>query len=119
LLNPDPFSLLSEKLAMAEPQEADGAAAVAVVANKHQPVLPRKGAYSKHVQGLHKDQLAKLQTKSSQEIDLLEQIKSFVKAKAALEKSYAEGLLKISTSHLNHKLAAIPDIQKGEDEEVN
>jgi hypothetical protein len=105
---------------MAEPQEADGggAAAAAPEDKQQQPVLPRKGAYSKHVQALHKDQLAKLQAKSSQEIDLLEQIRSFVKAKASLEKSYAEGLLKISTSHLNHKLAAIPDIQKDDDEQV-
>ena len=33
--------------------------------------VPRKGAYSKHVQALHKDQLSKLQAKNGQEIDKL------------------------------------------------
>ena len=79
---------------------------------------PRKGAYSKHVQALHKDQITKLQAKNGQEIDLLEDIRTFMKQKAAIEKHYADALLKLSTSHLNHKLAAIPDIQKGEDEQV-
>jgi len=104
-----------------EMADEEGAATAATTSGstKQQPaLLPRKGAYSKHVQALHKDQMGKLQAKSNQEVDLLEQIRSFTKAKAALEKSYAEGLLKISTAHLNHKLAAIPDIQKGEDEQV-
>lgn len=80
---------------------------------------PRKGAYSKHVQALHKDQLLKLQAKHGQEIDLLEDIRTFTKHKIALEKSYADGLLKLSSSHLNHRLPTIPDIQKGENEQVS
>ena len=80
---------------------------------------PRKGAYSKHVQSLHKDQLSKLQSKASQEIDLLEDIRTFIKQKTALEKHFADGLLKLSNSHLNHKLAAVPDIQKGDDDQVS
>ncbi len=83
------------------------------------PVPPRKGAYSKHVQALHKDQLGRLQAKNSQEIDLLEQIRAFAKQKAALDKAHADGMLKLVTSQLNHKLAAIPDIQKGQDEQVS
>ncbi len=82
------------------------------------PALPRKGAYSKHVQALHKDQLGRLQAKNAQEIDLLEQIKGFMKQKAALDKHHADGMLKLTTSHLNHKLAGIPDLQKGQDEQV-
>jgi hypothetical protein len=83
-----------------------------------QPPPPRKGAYSKHVQNLHKDQLTKLQAKNVQEIDLLEDIRTFVKQKSSLEKHYAEALLKLTNSHLNHRLAAIPDIQKGEEDQV-
>ena len=79
---------------------------------------PRKGAYSKHVVNLHKDQLTKLQAKHAQEIDLLEDIRTFTKQKAALEKAYADGLLKLSTSYLNHKIATIPDVQKGENDQV-
>ncbi len=82
------------------------------------PTPPRKGAYSKHVQALHKDQLGRLQAKNSQEIDLLEQIRAFAKQKAALDKAHADGMVKLITSQVNHKLAAIPDIQKGQDDQV-
>ena len=81
-------------------------------------VPPRKGAYSKHVQSLHKDQYSKLQGKNTQEINLLEDIRSFAKQTAALEKHYADGLHKLCNSHLHHRLANIPDIEKGEDESV-
>ena len=80
---------------------------------------PRKGAYSKHVQQLNKDQLTKLQAKHSQEIQLLENIRTFMKQRSAIEKQYAESLLKLTTSYLNHKIANIPDIQHGEDAKVN
>ncbi len=100
---------------------ADGSAANAAAGSggggQPQP-LPRRGAYSKHIQSLHKDQLSKLQAKNSQEIDLLDQIKTFVRQKCAAEKAYAETMLKVSTNHLNHKMAAIPDVQKGQDEQV-
>ncbi len=82
---------------------------------------PRKGAYSKHVQALHKDQYQKLHTKHTQEVELLEDVKSFVKAKVAIEKHYADALLKLTTSHQHHKLAVIPDVQRGDQvsEEIN
>lgn len=83
------------------------------------PTPPRKGAYSKHVQALHKDQFGKLQGKNSQEINLLEDIRTFAKQKAAIEKHYADALLKLTHSHLNHRLTPIPDVQKGEDDQVN
>ncbi len=93
-------------------------AAASSSGNNPAPALPRKGAYSKHIQSLHKDQMSRLQAKNSQEIDLLEQIKSFAKQKAALDKSRADGMLKLCTAQLNHKLAAIPDIQKGDEDRV-
>ena len=36
---------------------------------------PRKGAYAKHVQNLHKDQFNAAQLKNSQELDLLDDIR--------------------------------------------
>ena len=36
---------------------------------------PRKGAYAKHVQNLHKDQFNSAQLKNSQELDLLDDIR--------------------------------------------
>ena len=79
---------------------------------------PRKGAYSKHVQQLNKEQLQKLQAKHAQEIELLENIRTFMKQKAAIEKQYADSLLKLSTSYLSHKIANVPDIQVTEDGKV-
>ena len=38
------------------------------------------------------------------EIDLVEDIRSFVKQKCSLDKSYAESLLKLSTNFQNRKL---------------
>ena len=51
---------------------------------------PRKGAYNKFVQNLHKEQFAKLQAKNQQELDLLDDIRNFMKQKVAIEKHYAE-----------------------------
>ena len=57
---------------------------------------------------LHKDQAAKLQAKNQQELDLLDDIRNFMKQKAALEKNYAEGLLKLSSVYGTKKIAALP-----------
>lgn len=70
---------------------------------------PRKGAYTKFVQNLHKEQFSKLQAKNQQELDLLDDIRNFMKQKAAIEKHYAEGLLKLSTVYGTKKIAAIED----------
>ena len=71
---------------------------------QHQPP-PRKGGYNKTVSTLHKDQLANIQAKNQQELDLLEDIKGFMKQKATLEKNYAEGLLKLSSVYGTKKIA--------------
>jgi len=60
------------------------------------PPPPRKGAYLKHVQNLHKDQYTSTQLKNSQEVDLLDDIIGYVKKRGAIEKHYAESLLKLS-----------------------
>ncbi len=60
---------------------------------------PRKGAFLKHVQNLHKDQYTSTQLKNSQEIDLLDDIMGYVKKRGAIEKQYAESLLKLSNNY--------------------
>ena len=74
---------------------------------QHPP--PRKGAFTKQVQNLQKEQFAKLQLKNQQEADLLDDIRNFVKQKASIEKHYADSMLKLSTSFLNKRIATIPD----------
>ena len=43
--------------------------------NMSAPPPPRKGAYAKHVQNLHKDQFNSAHIKNGQELDLLEDIR--------------------------------------------
>ena len=68
---------------------------------------PFSGAYNKFVVNLHKDQTSKLQAKNQQELDLLDDIRNFMKQKAAIEKHYAEGLLKLSSVYGTKKIAAV------------
>ena len=62
---------------------------------------PRKGAYHKHIQAIHKDQYRSIQSKHSQEMLLIESVKAFFKQRFALEKQYFEGLSKICSSQKN------------------
>ena len=88
------------------------------IINMAQPAPPRKGTYSKHVQALNKDQLQRLQSKNSHEIELLEDIRMFNKQKAAMEKTYAEGMIKLTTQYLGKRNQPVPDIQKQEENAV-
>ena len=65
------------------------------------------GAYNKFVVNLHKEQTSKLQAKNQQELDLLDDIRNFMKQKAAIEKHYAEGLLKLSSVYGTKKIATV------------
>ena len=47
-----------------------------------------------------------LQGKNQLELDLLDDISKFMKQKAAIEKTYAEGLLKLSSVHGSKKIAS-------------
>ncbi|CAB0030251.1 unnamed protein product [Trichogramma brassicae] len=67
--------------------------------------------YAKFLKNVHSEQSAKLLAKNQHECDLLEDIRSFTHKKAAIEKSYAEALLKISSAYLNKKIPNIPDIK--------
>ncbi|KAK0177887.1 hypothetical protein PV328_001891 [Microctonus aethiopoides] len=81
---------------------------------------PRKGNYSKFLKNVHTEQAAKLQSKNQHECDLLEDIRNFTIKKSAIEKSYSETLLKISSAYLNKKIPNIPDLKiDGADEKWN
>ncbi|XP_055701553.1 protein nervous wreck isoform X2 [Phlebotomus papatasi] len=81
---------------------------------------PRKGNYTKFLKNLHAEQVAKLQLKNQHECDLLEDIRLFTIKRSAIEKSYSEALLKISSAYLNKKMPNIPDIKmEGADEKWN
>ncbi|KAJ8687996.1 hypothetical protein QAD02_023791 [Eretmocerus hayati] len=70
-----------------------------------------QGNYAKFLKNVHQEQAAKLLAKNQHECDLLEDIRNFVIKKSAIEKSYAEALLKISSAYLNKKLPNIPDLK--------
>ncbi|KAM0735464.1 Protein nervous wreck [Formica fusca] len=72
---------------------------------------PRKGNYAKFLKHVHAEQAAKLQAKNQHECDLLEDIRNFTIKKSAIEKSYSEALLKISSAYLNKKIPNIPDLK--------
>ncbi|XP_073974020.1 FCH and double SH3 domains nervous wreck isoform X2 [Rhodnius prolixus] len=81
---------------------------------------PRKGNYVKFLKNLHTEQIAKLQLKNQNECELLDDIRNFILKRSAVEKSYAEALLKISSAFLNRKIANIPDIKtEGSEEKWN
>ncbi|KAL9700514.1 hypothetical protein quinque_003955 [Culex quinquefasciatus] len=81
---------------------------------------PRKGNYTKFLKNLHSEQLAKLLLKNQNECELLEDIRQFTLKRSAIEKSYSEALLKISSAYLNKKQACIPEIKMdGADEKWN
>ncbi|XP_037905426.1 protein nervous wreck isoform X2 [Hermetia illucens] len=71
----------------------------------------KSGNYVKFLKNLHTEQVAKLQLKNQHECDLLEDIRQFTIKRSAIEKSYSEALLKISSAYLNKKIPNIPDIK--------
>ena len=73
-------------------------------------IPPRNGNIVKFLKNHHQEQLDKLVLKNQIEIGIVEDIRNFVKQKCSLEKSYAEGLLKLSTNFQNKKIPNIPDI---------
>nr|XP_012152993.1 PREDICTED: F-BAR and double SH3 domains protein 2 isoform X3 [Megachile rotundata] len=73
--------------------------------------IPRIGNYTKFLKNVHAEQAAKLQAKNQHECDLLEDIRNFTIKKSAIEKSYSEALLKISSAYLNKKIPNIPDLK--------
>ncbi|XP_045509978.1 protein nervous wreck isoform X1 [Colias croceus] len=72
---------------------------------------PRKSNYTKFLKNLHSEQIAKLHAKNQHECDLLEDLRTYTIKRSAIEKSYSEALLKISSAYLNKKIPNIPDIK--------
>ncbi|XP_072401279.1 protein nervous wreck isoform X2 [Diabrotica undecimpunctata] len=70
-----------------------------------------EGNYAKFLKNLHSEQINKLILKNQHECDLLEDIRTFTIKRSAIEKSYSEALLKISSAYLNKKIPNIPDIK--------
>ncbi|XP_034254415.1 protein nervous wreck isoform X2 [Thrips palmi] len=80
----------------------------------------KAGNYAKFLKNLHSEQLAKLQAKNQHECELLEDLRSFIIKRSAIERSYSEALLKISSAFLNKKIPNIPDIKtEGGEEKWN
>ncbi|GFN81506.1 F-bar and double sh3 domains protein 2-like [Plakobranchus ocellatus] len=71
---------------------------------------PRKVKPNVALKNTHTDQVSKLQAKHQQECDLLEDIRTFFLRKSALEKEYAQGLLKVTSQLLKREFPAQPDI---------
>lgn len=63
------------------------------------------------MKNLHTEQLAKLQLKNQHECDLLDDIRTFVIKRSAIERAYSDGLLKLSSAYLNKKTPNIPEIK--------
>ncbi|XP_026326395.1 F-BAR and double SH3 domains protein 2 isoform X2 [Hyposmocoma kahamanoa] len=72
---------------------------------------PRKSNYTKFLKNLHTEQISKLHAKNQHECDLLEDLRTYTIKRSAIEKSYSEALLKISSAYLNKKIPNIPDIK--------
>lgn len=70
-----------------------------------------QGNHAKFLKNLHAEQVAKLQLKNQHECELLEDIRQFTIKRSAIEKSYSESLLKISSVYLNKKMVCIPEIK--------
>ena len=51
-------------------------------------------------------------------MDLLDDIRKYLKGRVALEMQYADGMQKLSATYLSHKIANVPDIQTEENEQV-
>ena len=70
--------------------------------------LPQRGGnLLKFLKSHHQEQVEKLLQKNQLEIDIVEDIRSFVKQKCSLDKTYAESLLKLSTNFQSRKLGGL------------
>ena len=67
----------------------------------------------------HQQQIEKLLLKNQLEIDIVEDIRNFVKQKCNLEKNYAEGLLKLSTNFQNKKIPKVPNVDRNNEPQEN
>ena len=75
------------------------------------PLPTQNETLIKYLKNHHHQQLDKLIVKNQLEIDIVEDIRNFVKQKCNLDKNYAEGLLKLSTNFQNRKIPNIPNLE--------
>uniref|UniRef100_UPI00358EA2C1 F-BAR and double SH3 domains protein 2 isoform X2 n=1 Tax=Myxine glutinosa TaxID=7769 RepID=UPI00358EA2C1 len=66
---------------------------------------PRKAKVYQEVRTLHSEQLARLQAKHQLESDLLEDIRTFCKQRAAIEKEYSQALQKLTAQYMKKEWA--------------
>ncbi|XP_052829675.1 F-BAR and double SH3 domains protein 2 isoform X4 [Octopus bimaculoides] len=71
---------------------------------------PRKVKHAAALKLIHTEQLQKLQSKHQQEVELLEDIRIFSQKRSAIEKEYAQSLLKLTSSLLKKDIVLPPDI---------
>ena len=74
-------------------------------------IPPRSGSVVKFLKNHHQEQLDKLVLKNQLEIALVEDVRNFAKQKCNLEKTFAEGMLKLTTNFLGRKIPNIPDVE--------
>lgn len=77
----------------------------------------KKTKVTSALRSIHGEQVSRLQTKHQHESDLLEDIRNFSKQRAAIEKTYGEALLRLSTSYLQRKIAAISEVDSEDGKE--
>ncbi|KAJ8297403.1 hypothetical protein KUTeg_023934 [Tegillarca granosa] len=78
---------------------------------------PRKVKHSTALKNLHNEQVSKLQTKHQQELDLLEDIRTYCRQRSLLEKEYGQSLLKLTTTLLKRDFPATPDLSSEDGQE--
>ncbi|ESO99967.1 hypothetical protein LOTGIDRAFT_113008 [Lottia gigantea] len=76
---------------------------------------PRKVKPSVQLKAVHSEQVSKLQAKHQQECDLLEDLRTYCQKRSALEKEYAQGLLKLANQLLKREFPSQPDSVSSED----
>ncbi|MED6273472.1 hypothetical protein CHARACLAT_006806 [Characodon lateralis] len=72
---------------------------------------PRKVKESQQVKLLFSEQLSKLQSKQHQDTELLEEIRSFSKQRAAIEKEYGHTSLIMALSQYPHFHPCVPELR--------
>ncbi|XP_076351867.1 F-BAR and double SH3 domains protein 2-like isoform X2 [Tachypleus tridentatus] len=74
---------------------------------------PRKVKAATNLRNIHNEQITKLQTKHQQDLDLLEDIRNFMKSRANIEKEYGQALVKLANSFLQRKIPAASEMNNG------
>lgn len=63
----------------------------------------KTGNITSHIKPVLSDQLHRLQDKNHYDVDLIEDMRTFIKVKCNIEKDYAQALIKLTNSHHQKK----------------